>query len=261
MHQILSPWNNERTAADSPAAMFALFLVTLLAATRGSAERVPVLVELFTSEGCSSCPPADALLARLAATQPVPGVEIIALSEHVDYWNRLGWKDPFSDARFSVRQEEYASAFGTGNIYTPQMVIDGQAEFVGGDQGRAIREIQRAAQAVKAHVKLAWPAPGTLRVDVTGVPGGGPAEVLLAITEGGLAVDVRRGENGGRRLAHTAVVRRLSKLGRVEDHSAAFMVSVPVTVESAWRLDQLRAVVFVQETRRKRILGAASVGF
>lgn len=241
--------------------MLVLFLVTLMAAARGSAERVPVLVELFTSEGCSSCPPADALLARLAAQQPVPGVEIIALSEHVDYWNRLGWKDPFSDAQFSQRQEDYAAAFGTGNIYTPQMVVDGQAEFVGGDGARAAREIQRAAQTVKARVKLEWPAPGKLQVDVTGVPGGGPADVFLALTEGGLEIDVRRGENGGRRLAHTAVVRRLTRLGRVEDHSAAFMVTVPVTADTRWRRDQLRAVVFVQETRRKRILGAASLGF
>src|SRR5215468_246613 len=89
-----------------------------------SGERVPVIVELFTSEGCSSCPPADEALRRLASTQPVPGVEIVAMSEHVDYWNSLGWTDPFSSSQFSQRQDEYGKAFGLDGSYTPQMVVD-----------------------------------------------------------------------------------------------------------------------------------------
>ena len=235
------------------------FLVTLLAASSGAVGRTPVLVELFTSEGCSSCPPADALLARLAARQPLDGVEIIALSEHVDYWDRLGWKDPFSAALFSQRQEAYASVFGTGNIYTPQMVIDGQAEFVGGDEGRALREIQRAARTPKVPVRLEWQSPGKLHVHVGEVAA--MADVLLAVTESGIAVDVLRGENGGRRLAHAAVVRRLTRIGRVEDRAAVFEVTMPVAIESGWRKEQLRAVVFVQEARRKHIVGAASLAF
>src|SRR5262245_55537745 len=120
-----------------------------------SGERVPVIVELFTSEGCSSCPPADEALRRLASTQPVPGVEIVAMSEHVDYWNSLGWTDPFSSAQFSQRQDEYAKAFGLDGIYTPQMVVDGREEFVGNDVGKAGRAIAGAAAAAKRPSQLA----------------------------------------------------------------------------------------------------------
>src|SRR5213594_3831029 len=102
-----------------------------------AAERGPVLVELFTSEGCSSCPPADALLARLEKSQPVAEAEIIVLSEHVDYWNRLGWRDPFSSVEFTLRQQRYTEGFRRDGAYTPQMVVDGRVEFVGSDERQA----------------------------------------------------------------------------------------------------------------------------
>src|SRR5262249_16165571 len=135
-----------------------LMLATLhqRAATQTSARfsRTPVLVELFTSEGCSSCPPADQVLIELAEQQPVDGVEVIGMSEDVDYWNRLGWSDPFSSVQFSNRQNEYAAAFRRTDIYTPQMIVDGHIEFVGNSRTQTIRTVGRAAQQPKGQIAI-----------------------------------------------------------------------------------------------------------
>jgi len=129
-------------------ALALLIAVFGLGAVQGQDRRVPVVVELFTSEGCSSCPPADALLSRLERSQPLPGVRIIPLEEHVDYWNQLGWPDPFSSAQYRGRQNDYAThVFFTDNIYTPQMIVGGQAGFSGGDGNRAQQEIARRSMA------------------------------------------------------------------------------------------------------------------
>ena len=115
---------------------------------------ISVVVELFTSEGCSSCPPADQLLAKLEAEQPIKNVEIIALEEHVDYWNDGGWMDPFSSDSATIRQYAYASAIGNGNAYTPQMVVDGQSEFVGSRERQARDAIEQAASRQKIDVSV-----------------------------------------------------------------------------------------------------------
>ena len=230
--------------------------------------RTPVLVELFTSEGCSSCPPADELLMRLEQTQPVDGAEVIALSEHVDYWNHLGWRDPYSSSEFSARQNDYAHAFDTDGAYTPQMIVDGRAQFVGSDSGRARKAIASASRDSKAVVTVSLASEdtraGSITLDVRAerpqsVSEGDSAEVLLAITESGLRSSVSRGENAGRRLSHTAVVRKLTALGSVASQGGAQFVAKPVVqIPRGWKRDSLRAVVFVQERTSRRVLGVAA---
>jgi len=231
----------------------------------------PVIVELFTSEGCSSCPPADAVLIELEKTQPVPGAEVIALGEHVDYWNRLGWTDPYSDAGFSARQSEYAQAFGRDGVYTPQMIVDGQAEFIGSNMNKAREAISKAARAPKAAVQVSLaPNPAGKKTDaiallvrVENVPAlsaGDTAQIMLAITENDLRSQVSRGENAGRSLRHIAVVRQIEVIGSpATEGGSAFTAEPIVTIANGWKRDNLRAVIFVQERRRRRVLGAQAI--
>ena len=227
--------------------------------------RVPVLVELFTSEGCSSCPPADQLLARLEQNQPIDGAEVITLSEHVDYWNRLGWTDPFSSPTFSLRQSEYARVFGIEDIYTPQMIVDGRAQFTGSNQARAREAITSASREPKAVVNInlhsedSRKASIELDVNVSALAGTATeAEVLLAIAESGLSSSVARGENKGRNLSHIAVVRKLVSLGKI-DSGKGFNGKQTVKIEKNWKPENLKAVAFVQERKSKQVRGVSSV--
>jgi hypothetical protein len=221
--------------------------------------RVPVIVELFSSEGCSSCPPADAYVAALDRTQPVDGAAVIALEEHVDYWDRLGWRDPFGSPAFSDRQSEYARVLADHHVFTPEIVFDGHLVMPGGDEDAARAMMQRSAREPKAHVTLK--REGTrLDVQITDVPRASSddaAEVWLAITESGLATDVPAGENAGRRLAHAPVVRRLRSLGRVV--GGAFRGDATLESEPSWKPGALRAVVFVQLHASRAIVGAAQI--
>jgi hypothetical protein len=228
------------------------------------ASATPVLVELFTSEGCSSCPPADELLSRLGRTQPVPGANIIALEEHVDYWDRLGWKDPFSSEAATTRQNDYSSTFGGQGIYTPQMIVDGQKEFVGSSDSDALRAIRSASQSSKPTVQLAWDAGDTLKINISPVAGaaqGGDFQLFLVVAENGLHVDVKRGENAGRALEHNGVVRQLSQVAKMNAPSQQYSSSVTVHPAHEWNRDHLRAVVFVQERHSRHIFAAESIPF
>lgn len=240
---------------------------TLLSAAGGEGvvqqPRARVMLELFTSEGCSSCPPADDLLRRLIREQPIPGVEVVALSEHVDYWNRLGWKDPFSSSRFTERQEEYAQHFDGNGMYTPQAVIDGRWQVVGNDWQAVRKALVAAADAPKATVDVQTrSADGRVSVSATVADAprdpSGDVDVMLAIVENGLSVDVKHGENARRRLEHDAVVRKLDRIGTLSrgTRSGTFTATVPLT--SDWSMAKLQVLVFLQQRRGARIVGVSA---
>jgi hypothetical protein len=213
-------------------------------------QRKPVLVELFTSEGCSSCPPAVALLQHLDRSQPIRGAEIVVLSEHVDYWNHIGWADPYSSAAFSARQEQYARGFRTQGPYTPQMVVDGRSEFVGSDARAAESAIRAAAAQPKAAIRITETG-GSAAVEVDPLPAGAPhkATVFAAYAADTGTQDVTRGENKGSRLHHVAIVKELKPIGSVDGRSP-FRAQIPLQTGS-------RLVVFVQESGNGPVWGSA----
>ncbi len=222
----------------------------------------PVLVELFTSEGCSSCPPADALLARLDQQQWLGNAEIIALEEHVDYWDQLGWRDPYSSSQWTERQQDYAATFRNDGVYTPQMVVDGRIEFVGNSQSRARTAIAEAAREPKAEIGLTkqsdsnGKATFSIAVKMAPQSEGQKTQVWLAVTETGLHSNVLHGENAGEDLHHAAVVRSLRKVG---DATNSYSSEQDVRLDSGWKKENLRVVVFVQDPKSKHIVGAASL--
>jgi len=231
-----------------------------------TADSTPVVVELFTSEGCSSCPPADALLSSLESTQPVSGAHVVAIEEHVDYWNHSGWVDPFSSPEWTARQQDYAAVFRRDGEYTPQMVVGGREEFVGSRSDLASRAINEALKLPRVMVTVT-PSGGDgakeprFAVRVEKLPllsPGDSAEVLILVTETGLASQVARGENQGRNLHHASVLRSLRRIGAAGPAGPAFEGTVAVKLKSEWKREALTAVVLVQEKKSRHILGAAS---
>ena len=208
-------------------------------------DRHPVVVELFTSEGCSSCPPADRNLTFLETQQPVTQAEIITLAFHVDYWDRLGWKDRFSSPLFSQRQNDYSRALKLDSNYTPQMIVDGSAEFVGSDSGRAAKEVLTAAGSAKASIGLEENA-SRLSVKITNAPKHSEATVYAAIAEDGITSRVERGENSGKTLEHISVVRELKNLGTLTVDKNELELSGDLELRPDWKLENLKVVVFVQ---------------
>ena len=230
------------------------------AQTTPAIQTTPVIVELFTSEGCSSCPPADALLSRYIKSSPVSGVEVIALGEHVEYWNRGGWADPFSSATFTSRQSDYSRAFHLDTVFTPQAVIDGEISVNGSDDDATRAAIRRASKLPKASVSVTQAGVGRLSVQISHLPSSALSDhtaVFLAVTEDSLSSHVAGGENAGRHLVHSAVVRSLTPIGTII--GGAFAASPTVTLKSGWRRGQLHAVVFAQEQGSRRIVGAAEI--
>jgi hypothetical protein len=236
-----------------------LCTVVLLAQSRGKrTERPPappVVVELFTSEGCSSCPPADNVLAVLERSG------VIVLGEHVDYWDSLGWKDRFSSPLFSSRQQDYGNAMRTGNIYTPQVVINGEKEALGSDS-RAIQiAISEAARGLRAPVVLRLSSEQTIAIQVGKLPRGShKADVLLAVTETGLESNVSAGENTGHKLRHAAVVRTLSRLAELDPRTPGeYTAEARLNLKPDWVRANLKLVLLVQDKENRHIVGAGSL--
>jgi hypothetical protein len=215
-------------------------LLVALVAIAAAPTRSPVLVELFTSEGCSSCPPADRLLAALDS-------QAIVLSEHVDYWDHQGWRDRFSSHSNTLRQQTYARNFGLQGPYTPQMVIDGSVEFNGSDGRRAATEIDRARAREKVAIRLTR-TPEGLAIESDPLPRS--ADLMVATVQASADSEVKAGENNGRSLHHVAILRTLRKVASVKQGTAIHQ-TVKLSRDSGSRL-----VVFAQESGAGPVLGA-----
>ena len=220
------------------------------------AARTPVVVELFTSEGCSSCPPADALLARLQRDQPVASAEILALEEHVDYWDGLGWHDRFSSADITARQSAYTQQFHLDSNYTPQMVVDGSVQFVGIDNGQAIQAITRAARSPKLALSIqALMLNGDRVAGQVAVPASAvSADLYAALVQPAASTQVLHGENGGHNLNHVSIVRGLQRISNPHPGINDFSLTVPKDLSPAG----LRVVVFLQGRGQGPVVAAAA---
>lgn len=241
---------------------YALFFILILAsfgvapASRAAGTATPILVELFTSEGCSDCPPADAFLKTLDSTQPIAGAQLIVLEEHVDYWDDLGWRDPYSSHVFTERQTDYVAHMRLASAYTPQMIVDGTYQFVGSDRRSAAKALEMARSAPKVTVQIASPAiqNGRLLAHVATDPVPSSAEVWLALAMEHAESQVRAGENGGHHLEHVAIVGNLTELGKAEK-GKSFAKDVNIGAKALAQSG--RVIVFLQEPGQGKILGAA----
>lgn len=227
------------------------------AAQAPSAHRTPVLVELFTSEGCSDCPPADALLARLDATQFVPGAKAIVLSEHVTYWNHQGWSDPFSLESLDERQKQYAWRFSLPQVYTPQMVVDGEWQFVGSDTASLRRDVARAALTPKVSLVIAdvhW----SKREVYFSVRGQAISHTSLTavLAESWATSDVTRGENAGHTLENVAVVRALKTFSSAAE-GRPLHLTLPEQSRATGGQGPLRLIVFLTRRKDRHVIAVA----
>jgi hypothetical protein len=240
-------------------ALAAVLLVCLAAlrvqsqSSSSTSSSAPVLVELFTSEGCSDCPPADDLLNAMARGQAM-NFNVIPLAFHVTYWDQDGWRDRFSNAEYTERQQDYQTHFHTPSIYTPQIVVDGEYQTVGNNPGGVFGLIRKASGENKPASVHVTSNGDSVTIEAHDSRSGSP-RVWLAITEDDLTTDVKAGENRARTLHHSAVVRHMENIGKMKD--GAFSRTVSLKLKNDWQREKLHAVVFVQDGDG-RILGAGT---
>ncbi len=233
------------------------FALSASAQAPNAASPQPVLVELFTSEGCSDCPPADALLARLDTTQFVPGARAIVLSEHVTYWDRLGWRDPFSLDSVTTRQQDYARTLGLSDVYTPQMIVDGQAQLVGSDNSALTRAVAHAIAIPKLDLaieKAQWTR-GNVHFAVR-ILAGTKGALIAVLAANETHAEVTRGENAGRTLHHVAVARVFKDFGVVFADGSLIPLSTAFSNEEK-QTGPLRLIVFLVDRGNGHVLAVA----
>jgi hypothetical protein len=228
--------------------------------TTQNSSQVPILVELFTSEGCSSCPPADDLLQQMDASQPAPGAQLIVLSEHVDYWNHDGWKDPYSSPSLTERQSGYVRALGLNTAYTPQMIVDGVSELKATGSQQLIQSLQKATSAPKIPVRISSvrveAALVRAHVEVDGTFQKHNADIYVVIALDRAESQVLRGENSGRHLAHVAVAEDVSRIGKLEKQKS-FSKDIQIKLKPTIEPSNIRVIAFVQESGPGKIVGVA----
>lgn len=213
--------------------------------SKSTAAGGPVILELFTSQGCSSCPPADKLLGKLAGAGRLGDRELVGLSFHVDYWNDLGWEDPYSSPRWTERQHAYARALGERRVYTPELVVGGAAGMVGSNLAAISSAIAKAERPALLAPTATWTR-DALELTVTAPAG---ADVFVAVYEHARTNRVPRGENAGTTSAHTNVVRRLERVA-----AAGRRGTVEISLAATWT--DVAAVVFAQRPDRKIVASA-----
>ena len=220
--------------------------------------RPAVLVELFTSEGCVNCPPADQFLAQLEKDQPIAGADVVTLGYHVDYFDDRGWKDEFSSKDFTIRQSLYAPRLGVPQVYTPQMVVNGQTQFVGADQARAAQAVTAAAAAAK-YATYIRTSGNIAEVTVRGLPAHTQATAVAVAVEDGLENQVKAGGNNGKTLRHSSVVRKLVGFARVPPETNDITATVELPADPAWKQENVRYVFFIQEEATGRIIASGRI--
>ncbi|HVN92333.1 MAG TPA: DUF1223 domain-containing protein [Terracidiphilus sp.] len=233
------------------------FAVESAAAGPQNESRRPVLVELYTSEGCSSCPPADALLANLDSMQPIPGVQVIVLSEHVTYWDHEGWRDPYSLDEVTDRQKWYDDQFGLSEVYTPQAVVDGAVQVLGSDEQKLAQAISAAAAQPSEELAIdnpAWTGDGVIFVihhgDLTS--GKSKQQLIGFLAEDETVTPVRSGENAGKTLRNVAVVRTIKDLNPAEEGA----VTLKLPGEDKRATGPIRVVLIAVDKHNGRVMGA-----
>ncbi|HEU5055602.1 MAG TPA: DUF1223 domain-containing protein [Kofleriaceae bacterium] len=220
-----------------------------------AAERPVILAELFTSQGCSSCPPADRLLSSIDELA-AGGAEVIPLAFHVDYWDDLGWKDPFSTAAWTDRQRRYAARVSGGRVYTPMLVVQGRAHMVGSSPGEVADALRRASRAPGDGAAIDGRAAGPARVATDAAAGASRAAAFLVLVESGIETEVTRGENQGRVLRNDFIVRRLARAFDLAPRERK-SETVELAIDPAWRRDRLAVVLFLQDPESLAIRAAA----